>query len=272
MSNPAVVKSNGNFLSGYQPITAIDESTLDTGIEFGILKILPHEVFETVSPFESLWLLFSGSVFTEFDGGQWSAKRESLFDEGPSCLHLSKGRKIKIKAGDGPVEIGVVKTRNDQNFSHRIFSPKDMKVEYRGEGLAQGACLREVRQIFDKSTRPESNLVLGEVVNYPGRWSSYPPHHHPQPEIYHYRFTADQGYGHAELGDEVYKIQNRDTVKILNNVDHGQVSAPGYGMYYLWMIRHLPQNPYCGFEFTEEHKWILDPENQGWKPRNDHGK
>ncbi len=37
----------------------------------------------------------------------------------------------------------------------------------------QNACLRNVRLIFDRATRPETNRVVAEVVNYPGRWSSY---------------------------------------------------------------------------------------------------
>ena len=93
-----------------------------------------------------------------------------------------------------------------------------------------------------------------------------PPHHHDQPEIYHYRFTHPDGYGHAELGDDVLKVRAHDTVLIPPGLDHAQVSAPGYGMYYLWMIRHLPGNPYTGFTFAEEHKWTLDPAQQGWLP------
>ena len=57
--------------------------------------------------------------------------------------------------------------------------------------------------------------MLGEVVTLPGGWSSYPPHHHPQPEIYHYRFTHPQGFGHAELGDDVFKVRHYDTIRIL---------------------------------------------------------
>jgi 5-deoxy-glucuronate isomerase len=100
---------------------------------------------------------------------------------------------------------------------------------------------------------------LGEVINSPGKWSSYPPHHHLQPEFYHYRFTLPQGYGHAELGDDILKIRHGDTVEIPGGLDHAQVSAPGYGMYYLWVVRHLPKQPYTGFEFTREHEWVLDP-------------
>jgi len=267
MANPALIRVSQDFKAGYTHVTKIGENSLDTGIEFGILKLSPNGSFEETSPFESVWVLMSGKIEATFDEGTWSAERLSLFDEGPNSIHLSKGKKIKFKSGKTPVELAVAKTKNDLDFESRIFSGKNLETEYRGEGLVQGTCLREVRQIFDKKSRPQSNLVIGEVVNYPGRWSSYPPHHHNQPEIYHYRFTETQGYGHAELGEDVYKIKNNDTIKILNNLDHSQVSAPGYGMYYLWVIRHLPNNPYLGFEFTQEHKWILDPRNQGWIPR-----
>jgi len=30
--------------------------------------------------------------------------------------------------------------------------------------------------------------------------------------------------------------------------------------------RHLLGNRYTGFRYTEEHRWVLDPANQGWQP------
>ena len=117
------------------------------------------------------------------------------------------------------------------------------------------------------TTSPKDvELVLGEVVTLPGRWSSYPPHHHPQPEIYHYRFTEPQGYGHAELGETVLKVRHGDTVKIADGFDHAQAAAPGYGMYYAWVIRHLPGNPYTVPEFTEAHRWTMAKDAKYWKP------
>ena len=148
----------------------------------------------------------------------------------------------------------------------RLYRPADCAAEDRGAGLAQGACRRLVRTIFDYETRPDSSFVIGEVINLPGRWSSYPPHHHLQPEIYHYRFTEPQGYGHAEIGNDVYRVTSGDTTVIPGGLDHAQVSAPGYGMYYLWIVRHLPGKPYRGFTITPEHAWLLDPRRQGWKP------
>jgi 5-deoxy-glucuronate isomerase len=160
----------------------------------------------------------------------------------------------------------VVRTANRARLGVRVYSQDEFHAEDRGAGLAQGACRRLVRTLFDHASRPDSNLVVGEVVNFPGRWSTYPPHHHPQPEIYHYRFTLPQGYGHSEIGENVYKVRSGDTVKIPGGLDHAQVSAPGYGMYYLWAIRHLPGRPYLGFTFTPEHRWLLDATKQGWIP------
>ncbi len=63
-------------------------------------------------------------------------------------------------------------------------------------------------------------------------------------------------------------MRGRDTVRILDGVSHAQVSAPGYGMYYIWIVRHLPGNPYTGFRFDPEHEWVLDPARQGWRPEH----
>ena len=142
-----------------------------------------------------------------------------------------------------------------------------MANEPRGRGQVGGRALRYVRTIFDRTNSPpEVELVLGEVVTFPGGWSSYPPHHHPQHEIYHYRFTEPQGYGHAELGEEVVKVKQYDTIKIPAGLDHAQCAAPGYGMYYSWVIRHLPDKPYTVPEFTAEHAWTMQPDAAFWRP------
>lgn len=214
---------------------------------------------------ETAYLLLSGEAALRVDGRTHQVARRSLFEEGPSCLHAGQGTEVRIKA-HAACEFALLQTRNAKRLEPRLFSPRDVKPEYRGKGLVQDAALRNVRLIFDWNNRPESKLVLGEVVNFPGRWSSYPPHHHVQPEIYHYRFTQPQGYGHGELGDEVVKVRHYDTLKILNGVGHAQAAAPGYGMFYIWAVRHLKGNPYRGFRFGREHQWTLDPKRQGWVP------
>ncbi|MSU51647.1 MAG: 5-deoxy-glucuronate isomerase [Opitutus sp.] len=240
----------------------------DLKIDFGLVTLRSGEVLTETHASESVWVLLRGAAEIDFDGTRTTVRRGSLFDEPPTALHLGPDTPVVLRTLAVDTEWAIVRTANERHFAPRLFLPADLTPEYRGAGLVQNAGLRNVRLIFDRAARPESNLVLGEVVNFPGRWSSYPPHHHDQPEIYHYRFTAPNGYGHAELGDDVVKVRGGDTVIIPPGRDHAQVSAPGYGMYYLWIIRHLPGNPYTGFTFAEEHKWTLDPAQQGWCPKN----
>jgi 5-deoxy-glucuronate isomerase len=258
--------------SGYTRITTAaltgDPSGRETGLEFGLLRQQAGEVHRETSPLETAWVLLRGAAAIEYAGARAEVRRPEVFDTPPTTLHVPRDTPVELRCLAPGTEWAVVRTVNERSFGPRLFPPSEDKPEYRGAGLAQNAALRNVRLIFDRTLRPESNLVLGEVVNYPGRWSSYPPHHHDQPEIYHYRFTAPSGYGHAELGDDVVKVREGDTVIIPPGRDHAQVSAPGYGMYYLWMIRHLPGNPYTGFTFTADHQWTLDPARQGWRPAN----
>ena len=257
-------------LPGYAAITRAQGEGPDVvpGLEmdFGVRRMAAGEVVSETDANETVWVLLHGTVDVEFSGQNVRFQRDSVFDEPPTALHLGPETAVTVRSLSADTEWAIVRTANPRRFPARLYLPRDLQPEYRGAGLVQNACLRNVRLIFDRSTRPESNLVLGEVVNYPGRWSSYPPHHHDQMEIYHYRFTAPNGYGHAELGEAVVKVREGDTVVIPGGRDHAQVSAPGYGMYYLWMIRHLPGNPYTGFTFAEEHAWTLDASQQGWRP------
>jgi 5-deoxy-glucuronate isomerase len=265
------LRHSRNALSrtGYSPITregrTANRGGFDAKMDFGILHLARGQRLSERTTKECLWVLINGRAKVTVDGKSAEFSRGSLFEEGPSALHAGRGEDVEIISLSAS-EWAVTATSNSRRLGGRLYLAADTATEDRGNGLAQGACRRLVRTIFDFSTRPEANLVAGEVVNYPGRWSTYPPHHHSQPEIYHYRFTLPQGYGHSEIGENVYKVRGGDTVKIPGGLDHSQVSAPGYGMYYLWVIRHLPGDPYKGFTFTQEHKWLLDPKNQGWVP------
>ena len=274
---PLISEFRKGFRNGYNGVLSSERDS-DFQMDFGIRVFSENEVYEQTLdqsiPEESVWVLMKGKAEIKLSdplSGQTqlqTIERQSLFDEPPSAIHLSPNQEWSLKSLSENTEFSVVKTKNLKSFTSRVFLPRDIQPEYRGKGLVQEACIRNVRLIFDREACPDSNLVIGEVINYPGRWSSYPPHHHDQPEIYHYRFTEEQGYGHSEVGDDVYKVFNRDTVKIPGGQDHGQCSAPGYGMYYLWIVRHLEGNPYTGFEYSPEHRWTLDPNQQGWTPKD----
>jgi len=292
--HPQLVRNPYGFTPGYTPITREGD---EVGFDFGILRLRAGEVWSGgagggstqshVIPGEreGALLLMDGAAAFELGargegphlecgpsapdkhGTRVERSRSSLFDQDATVLHFCAGASVGLQA-ISDCELAVVRMVNPRRFETRLFDRDTMAEpsEHRGQGLLDDTSHRIVRTVFDLRNRPESGLVLGEVVTFPGRWSSYPPHHHPQPEIYHYRFTEPQGFGHGELGQTVLRVRQFDTVKILDGQDHAQVAAPGYGMYYLWAIRHLPDNPYSVPEFTEEHRWLNDPAARFWRP------
>jgi 5-deoxy-glucuronate isomerase len=260
-----IASHRDGFRFGYTRIVS-ERDAAHAGVDFGIHVFRRGERLDQALAKECVWVLLQGEACVALDGEEHVIRRDTLFDEAPTALHVGPNTRVWMRAQSDRVEWAFVAVTNPRNFSPRLFVPHDLEPEYRGLGLAQGTCLRNVRLIFDRENRPESNLVVGEVINYPGRWSSYPPHHHAQPEIYHYRFNKPQGYGHGEVGEQVFKVHDFDTLRIPGMNDHAQVAAPGYAMYYLWIVRHLDDQPYEGFEFTSDHEWVLDAEARVWEP------
>lgn len=251
---------------GFTWLTRESEKRSVARMDFGICRQRKGEVHVATSDKESLWVLLQGRAELSFEGRVVTVERQSVFAAGPVALNFGAREPVTIRSLAGDTEWAVMRSINPRMRGVRLYQANEVALDNRGVGLAQGACQRLVRTIYDYTTRRDSAFVIGDVVNLPGRWSSYPPHHHAQPEIYHYRFTGAAGYGHAEVGENVYKVEAGDTTVIPGGLDHAQVSAPGYGMYYLWVVRHLPGRPYKGFKITPAYRWLLDPANQGWLP------
>lgn len=186
-----------------------------------------------------------------------AVSRQSLFSELPHSFLLPRGAGLKLASGADGLELILCSVPGQGAASPLEVKPSAVRAEERGQGQQAGTFHRQVRTVADASNARGWGLVFGEVVNQPGRWSSYPPHHHPQPEVYYYRFDRAQGYGHAEIGEQVVKVRSHDLTLMRAGEDHSQVSAPGYAMYYLWVIRNLKDQAYDTPEFTEEHKWLL---------------
>ncbi|MCE3283996.1 MAG: 5-deoxy-glucuronate isomerase [Steroidobacteraceae bacterium] len=259
------------FGPGETDITRHDAVDDPVGLGVAVLRLGAGERIDQVAAVETAWLLMHGRVRGTAGPSPFDFERHSLFDESASCLHVAAGTRVTLEAASD-AELTVYRCPNVRAFDARVFSPADVPDEHRGAGQVRDRCLRLVRTVFDRTNSPEQvELVLGEVVTLPGGWSSYPPHHHPQSEIYHYRFTEPQGFGHAELGEAVVKVRQYDTVRIPAGHDHAQCAAPGYGMYYSWVIRHLPGLPYTVPEFTSEHAWTMRRDAQFWWPRGGEG-
>ena len=200
-------------------------------------------------------LLVQGQIQYAWEGREECAKRNSFVEEGPYCLHVSKGVSVTVTAMEAS-EVLVQSTANDTAFSSVFYRPDDCRNDIFGLGVLEGKLERTVRTIFDYKNAPYSNMVNGEVINHQGGWSSYTPHHHPQPEVYYYRFERSEGFGACFIGDDAYKIKDGSVAAIPGGKTHPQVTAPAFPMYYCWMIRHLPGNPWTDRVVDPRYTWI----------------
>lgn len=243
-------------LNGEMVLTRRDGEFKDMLMNITVYKMKAGDIREfRLSDEELAILLVEGDVTFKWDDNQVRAKRESFISEGPSSLHVAKGVLVTIKANDES-EILVQSTDNNKDFASKFYSPADCEDIIVGEGLCNNKAVRIVRTVFDLNNAPYSNMVLGEVIAEQGGWSSYIPHHHPQPEVYYYRFERPEGFGACFIGDYAFKVSDRSFAAIPGGQTHPQVAAPGYPMYYVWMIRHFVDNPWTDRVDDERYVWL----------------
>lgn len=238
-------------------------------LDFGILVLAEGEEWEDSSERERALLLIDGNVFFAWNSDSREATRASCFDENPEVLHVPSGVKITLRGGPGGAELCYEACVNDTDFPVVYYGKEDIKNDVFGSGTLNETSIRTVRTVFDGENAKLSNMVLGEVINHPGKWSSYPPHDHPHPEIYHYRMFPHQGFGISLLDDDAHTVKDKSTTLIKPNKTHSQVAGAGYAMYYIWMIPHLPGDrwlPTTRF-FRKEHEWLLEKNVKIWPER-----
>lgn len=279
MSNNHLSGFRKGFHPGYTKIIGLDDVSYNVGMEFGILVVSRHEKSFFVSQekdLETQLVVLEGEGVVRVGDDLYEVSRKNVFDENPWVFDIPAGVRYFVYAPKTRrLEIAVIKAQNTNSFKPIVLRPEDVPVEERGKGIAGGAMHRQVKALFgdpmarDFARPQESNLVVGEAINLPGKWSSYPPHYHPQSEVYYYRFDKSQGFGVSVLNNEAYVVQTHDAMKITNCVGHVQTSAPGYAMWYLWFIRQINGNRYEGdppFTYFPEHEWVLDRKAKIWKP------
>ena len=243
--------------------TSIDD--LGTQMDVGLLFLEDGDSYAIFEPEkETALLLFSGKVTMTYGKEAALCEREDCFREEAYCLLAPRKTAIALVA-HGHAEVYVQQTINSRDYEPVLYTPETVQVQHAGaNGELMGCMRREIKTFFDYENAPFSNMVLGEVLNFPGKWSSYPPHHHPQPEVYFYRFDHPCGFGAGFANGEIYRT-GQNGLAVINHGFHSQVAAPGYAMGYAWGIRHLDGNPWQKTRIDDpEHAWL-------WKPdANDH--
>ncbi|MCJ7842292.1 5-deoxy-glucuronate isomerase [Lederbergia sp. NSJ-179] len=248
----------GKLQKGYTSLTEIDGKHSDMRQDIGIYSMPEGERLTLYdSEKETAILPLEASVKIDWNDESVNVTRSDVFKEDPYCLHVPAGVNVRITAM-AKSEVLIQKTNNDRSFGAKLYTPEDCQSEQAGEDAWDGTAVRTIRTIFDYQNAPYSNMVIGEVISHQGRWSSYPPHYHPQPEVYYYRFDQPQGFGCVMVEDDAYRVEHNSFITIPGGLDHPQATAPGYTMYFCWMIRHLEDNPWTERIMVDEHKWLLE--------------
>lgn len=244
-----------HFARGFNLIDSGTDPAAPTGIEFGILRLASRDTFQNIEQArETIYVLLDGAVRVSAGSSTVTAARTSIFETLPWGVRAPEKELCRIETDDKEAELAVAKARTTYVAEASIIEPHDLvpgrNFTEPGKDVWNGSFHRIVRTMFTDGT-----LTVGETVAR--SWSSYPPHHHPQPEIYFYRFDRPQGYAFAEIGDAAVKVRNNSLTRMVGGVDHSQSCAPGYTEYYLWVILNMAGVKYVGAENAPEHEWVL---------------
>jgi 5-deoxy-glucuronate isomerase len=253
-----VIRRKDNLSEGYSAITGVPKDD-ESGLGFGIVNLSRGAEFTDAEAEERAFLLLDGEVLFSWPGGEAKAGRRSLVDETPTTLHVGGGAAVAIVALSSRAELAVFRAPNERSVASSLIEPEGVKTAIISPPKLMGTADRRIRTVIDDASAPNSAMSIGEIVNLPGRWSSFPSHSHPHPELYHFRFFPKNGFGYSEQGEDVFKVHDGDTAIVPPGLTHPQVAIPGHTLVYLWGIRHLEGNRFRDDSriYSTEYAWLL---------------
>jgi len=231
-------------------------------VAFDLLRVEPGpaRVVEAPASDEAVLVLLHGEI--EWNGVR--ATRASVFDERASAVYLPPGCSVTVTAGQLS-ELALVTTvaariAAPPGAVPTIVGPTDVVVHDRGEPGWR-------RQVYDIAVDqvPARRLLVGETVNAPGEWSSFPPHKHDggdgEPaleEVYYYRFDRPGGFGlqgiyEADGAERAEFVRDGSVVGFARGY-HPVAAAPGYRLYYLWALAGVPRR--LAMHEDPAHTWL----------------
>jgi 5-deoxy-glucuronate isomerase len=234
-------------------------------IELGILRLSKENSFTNKEESkETALIILSGRCTIKCGKYEWKSlgERNSVFDGKACAVYIPIGYKYEV-IGEDDMEIVVCKAPSDLKSEPVLITPNDVKCRIVGKSNWE----RKVCDIISLGVNAK-RLIVGETFNSPGNWSSYPPHKHDEDnlpyevkmeEIYFFKINPQQGFGIQRIYtknkgiDEVYVVENNDVIVIPKGY-HPVVAAPGYSLYYLWVL--AGENRILKSNDDPEHAWI----------------
>lgn len=259
-------------LVGYRQVAGPGNSPL-AFLEFGLATIDSNAPLSWQSPDrETVVYLISGSCECAISGsaGAFSGTldfRSSLFDGLPSAVFLPAGARARLTSGR-TAQVAVLSALPSADRPPRLITGREVAAQMVGTDN----WARRVVTVVDERTA--SRLLVGETINPPGNWSSYPPHKHDanvpdrevaMEEVYWYSIRPTDGFGlqmvytgrdDPEPFEEIYRVSDGDTVVIPRGY-HPVVAAAGYELAYLWAISG-ERITYAAWSTEPIHRWLTE--------------
>jgi 5-deoxy-glucuronate isomerase len=203
-------------------------------IGLDLTDLAAGQSFESPGELETVVVVLGGAVDVAANGQSLGSAggRSSVF-EGPGyAVYAPSGTALATApAGEGAPS------------KARIIGPADQRLA----DVGKGNWARSVRTILGPE-HAAGRLLIGETINPPGNWSSYPPHKHDRQappeevrleEVYLFKVDPPEGFGvqvrYDDDGTEAFTVRDGDAAVIRSGY-HPVVAAPGYSLYYLWVM------------------------------------
>ncbi|MDY0169137.1 MAG: 5-deoxy-glucuronate isomerase [Thermoguttaceae bacterium] len=216
-------------------------------IRFGVLSLAAGETFARDAEDKETALIILGGTCTvrgERFAFEQLGQRKDVFSGKAASVYLPAGNAYTVEAATD-VEVAVCRADSDRAGSPRVILPDEVKEVT----IGKDNWTRTAYLIVGDDV-PAHYLFIGEAIVPPGNWASFPPHRHDEDalpdevdmeEIYFFRFDRPGGFGIQKIYtddrsiDETITFGHND-VTLLPEGYHPVVAAPGYKMYYLWIM------------------------------------
>lgn len=240
-------------------------------VYFNIIRLNRAEQFQAATPnFETVYVVLQGCCeivvgTLRFD----SVGRQDIWSGNADSVYATAGAPVTITASADKTEIAVAGGYCEKQYPPFRVTPEE--VDMVDVGSPQTHSHRRIFHVLgNRHAGRAGNLLVSELYCDDGCWSGYPAHKHDtdalpeetcHPELYHYRFNPDNGFGcqivfQPDGTSESYMTRHGDTV-LIDRGYHPTATSPGHREYIFTVLvgcsqRSLIQN------FREDHRYLME--------------
>ncbi len=245
--------------NGYQKILTPQNSDLKF-LSFSIIKEEKGILRGNTEKEESVFIITEGKCNFYIEKNLIGVmKRKNVFEEPPCAVYLPPFFEYSIEF-EKKTEICVVGCIGKGIGKPKFLNSKEIRFRRVGEETY----FRNITDIIPETFLAEK-LIVGETINDPGNWSSFPPHKHDKnnppneyalEEIYFFKIFPPTGFGMIRIFDEnednLFLIKNNEIVTIPKGY-HPVSVIPKHQIYYLWALagekREMKTSVHPDFKF-----------------------